>query len=74
MNIFFFWGLRQGWVMKAIVFSFIFKPLGPTEQLQGCWGPWGVQPTGFPSLPPTQMKFLLFFFLVAKKATTHFHG
>lgn len=52
-------GLRQGWVMLAIVLSCILSLLRPTEQLHECRDPWGIQPTWFCSFPPTQMKFLV---------------
>lgn len=60
--------------MLAIMLSCILSLLSSTGQLRECGDPWGVQPTWYCSFPPTQMKFLVFFFLVAKKATTRFHG
>lgn len=62
MNIFFPPGLRQSWVMKAIVFSFVFKPLGPTEQLHDCWDPGEYDRPGpcFSSHPDEIFSFFFF--------------
>ena len=48
--------------MLTIMPSCILSLLCPTGQLCECGDPWGVQPTWFCSFPPTQMKFLVFFF------------
>lgn len=48
--------------MLTIMPSCILSLLCPTGQLRECGDPWGVQPTWFCSFPPTQMKFLVFFF------------